>query len=118
MDDRPSTGPRIISTTLLTVLNVVDWGMDPKAAASAPRYHHQWDPDRLSVEPEFPDEVIEALHARGHEVERRNRNWSAAEVIVVDPESGRQLGGADPRTDGAAIGVQRIHRPWWKRLGL
>lgn len=101
-------GPRIISTTLLTILNVVDWGMDPQAAAAAPRFHHQWDPDRLRVEPEIADEVIEALRARGHEVERSGRHWSAAEVIVLDPGSGLHLGGTDPRTDGGAIGVDAV----------
>ncbi len=101
-------GPRIISTTLLTVLDVVDWKMDPQAAVSAPRFHHQWEPNVLRVEPEFSDEVIAALEARGHVVERSSRPWSAAEVIVVDPETGRPSGGADPRTDGAAVGVDRI----------
>ncbi len=101
-------GPRIISTTLLTVLNVVDWQMDPQAAVAAPRFHHQWDPNRLRVEPETADEVIEALEARGHEVERSSRRWSAAEVIVIDPMTGHHLGGADPRTDGAAIGVDEV----------
>jgi len=98
-------GPRIISTTLLTVLNVVDWKMDPQAAVATPRFHHQWDPNRLRVEPEMADEVIEALEARGHEVERSSRHWSAAEVIVIDPMTGDHLGGSDPRSDGAAIGV-------------
>ena len=101
-------GPRIISTTLLTVLNVVDWQLDPQAAAAAPRFHHQWDPNRLRVEPEMADEVVEALEARGHEVERSSRNWSAAEVIVVDPATGHHLGGSDPRTDGAAVGVSEL----------
>jgi len=103
-------GPRIISTTLLTLLNVIDWKMDPQAAVSAPRFHHQWDPNRLRVEPETPDEVIEALEARGHQVERSSRHWSAAEVIVIDPTTGHHLGGADPRTDGAAIGLNAVKK--------
>lgn len=97
-------GPRIISTTLLTVLNVVDWKMNPQEAVSAPRFHHQWDPDRLEVEPRFPAHVVEDLVSRGHDVVRSSRTWSAAEVIVIDPETGLHLGGADPRTDGAAVG--------------
>lgn len=101
-------GPRIISTTLLTILNVVDWKLDPRAAAAAPRFHHQWDPNLLRVEPETPNEVILALEARGHVVERSSRPWSAAEVIVVDPSSGQHFGGSDPRTDGAAVGVDEV----------
>jgi gamma-glutamyltranspeptidase/glutathione hydrolase len=101
-------GPRIISTTLLTILNVVDWKMDPEAAVAAPRFHHQWDPNRLRVEPEIADEVIEALVARGHDVERSSRHWSAAEIIVIEAATGRHIGGADPRTDGAAVGVDLV----------
>jgi gamma-glutamyltranspeptidase/glutathione hydrolase len=104
-------GPRIISTTLLTLLNVVDWKMDPQAAAAEPRFHHQWEPNLLRVEPEISDEVVAALEARGHVVERSTRHWSAAEVIVIDPATGHHLGGADPRTDGAAVGVDEIATP-------
>lgn len=98
-------GPRIISTTLLTILDVVDWKMDPQEAVSEPRFHQQWDPDRLEVEPGVSAELVEALEKRGHEVVRSPRTWSAAEVIVVDPASGLHLGGSDPRTDGGAVGV-------------
>jgi gamma-glutamyltranspeptidase/glutathione hydrolase len=97
-------GPRIITTTLLTILNVVDYGMDVQEAVSAPRFHHQWVPDRLLVEPATAADVIEALRSRGHRVEVSKRNWSSAQAIVVDPTSGRHLGGSDPRSDGVALG--------------
>ncbi len=97
-------GPRIITTTLLTILNVVDYGMDVQEAVSAPRFHHQWMPDRLLVEAAVPADVVEALRKRGHRVEVSERNWSSAQSIVVDPESGRHTGGSDPRSDGAALG--------------
>jgi gamma-glutamyltranspeptidase/glutathione hydrolase len=101
-------GPRIITTTLLTIVNVIDWKMDPRQAVAAPRFHHQWDPNRLEVEPGIDRGVVVELEARGHEVVRSSRTWSAAEVIVVDPETGFHLGGSDPRTDGAAVGVGLI----------
>lgn len=119
-------GPRIISTTLLTILNVVDWGMDPQQAVSAPRFHQQWDPDRVDVEPGMEGPIIERLSARGHAVVRSPRTWSAAEVIVVDHATGVHLGGSDPRTDGEAVGVNgvsdpapgnRIGRPQSKAMG-
>jgi len=97
-------GPRIITTTLLTILNVVDYGMDVQEAVSAPRFHHQWVPDQLLVEPETAADVLEALRSRGHRVEVSKRNWSSAQAIVVDPASGRHLGGSDPRSDGVALG--------------
>jgi gamma-glutamyltranspeptidase/glutathione hydrolase len=97
-------GPRIITTTLLSILNVIDYGMDVSAAVSAPRIHHQWIPDKLFVEPTIPEDVLEGLRRRGHNVEVSQRNWSAAEAIVLDAESGWQMGGSDPRRDGLAAG--------------
>ncbi len=98
-------GPRIITTVLLSILNVVDYGMDVQEAVAAPRFHHQWRPGRLLVERAFSDDVIRALERRGHPVEVSPRNWSAAEAIVIDPESGLHTGGNDPRRDGLAAGL-------------
>jgi gamma-glutamyltranspeptidase/glutathione hydrolase len=96
-------GPRIVSTTLLSIVNVIDFGMDIQQAVSAPRFHHQWVPDVLYVEPGVPAEAIEGLEARGHVVEV-SRPWSAAEAIAIDPATGVHRGGADPRRDGLAVG--------------
>jgi len=98
-------GPRIISTTLLSILNVVDFGMEIDAAVAAPRIHHQWIPHRVYVEKTMSEEVVEGLRARGHEVQSR-RPWSASESIRVDA-SGWHLGAADPRRDGLAVGYTR-----------
>ncbi len=97
-------GPRIISTTLLTILNVFDYGMDVSEAVAAPRFHHQWEPDELRVERAIPVDVREALRRRGHPVVVSERNWSSAQAIVIDPETGWHLGGSDPRSDGLAAG--------------
>ena len=97
-------GPRIITATLLSILNVVDYGMDVQEAVSAPRFHHQWIPEQLLVESAVPLDVIEALRKRGHRVEVSKQNWSSVQAIVLDPESGWHLGGSDPRSDGVARG--------------
>ena len=97
-------GPRIITTTLETILNVVDYGMNVQEAVSAPRFHHQWMPEKLVVEPEISADVVAALRRCGHTVEVSRRHWSSAQSIVVDPASGLQLGGSDPRSDGLARG--------------
>jgi gamma-glutamyltranspeptidase/glutathione hydrolase len=97
-------GPRIITTTLLTVLNVIDFGMNVQEAVAAPRFHHQWIPDKLFLEPEYPRDVVEALEARGHTVDVSGRRWSSAQSIVIDPDTGLMTGGSDPRADGEAVG--------------
>ncbi|MCP5043172.1 MAG: gamma-glutamyltransferase, partial [bacterium] len=95
-------GPRIITTTLLTILNVVDYGMNVQQAVAAPRFHHQWSPDKLLLEPEFPQDVVDALEARGHTVDVSQRHWSSAQSILIDPDTGLMTGGSDPRADGVA----------------
>lgn len=96
-------GPRIVSTTLLSLLNVIDYGMDASQAVSAPRFHHQWAPDVLYLEPETARDVVDALRERGHEVVVEKKDWSAAEAIVRGPD-GAFWGGSDPRRDGMAAG--------------
>ena len=43
-------GRTIINTVLLTILNVVDFGMNAQDAVDAGRFHHQWLPDRITHE--------------------------------------------------------------------
>ncbi|MDJ0848238.1 MAG: gamma-glutamyltransferase [Myxococcota bacterium] len=97
-------GPRIITTTLHSIVNVVDFGMNVQEAVAAPRYHHQWIPRKVSAEPELDAAVVEGLRERGHEVDVSKRTWSNAQVIVIDPETGLHTGGSDPRGDGVALG--------------
>ena len=77
---------------------------------AAPRFHQQWLPDTLFVEAATPADVVRALERRGHVVAVSERNWSAAEAIVVDPATGWHLGGSDPRRGGLALGVGQAGR--------
>src|SRR5262249_52634907 len=62
-------GPVIITAVLQVLLDVIDFKMELQEAVSAPRFHHQWRPDRLELERGgFPVDVQEALRRRGHEV--------------------------------------------------
>ena len=97
-------GPRIITTTLLTILNVIDYHMDASEAVAAPRIHHQWLPDVLEVEPGTVSDVIQDLRRRGHEVKVADREWASAQVVVIDPATGLFTGASDPRSDGLALG--------------
>jgi hypothetical protein len=44
-------GSRIITITLGVLQNIIDYGMNVKDAVDAPRVHHQWLPDEISIEP-------------------------------------------------------------------
>jgi len=96
-------GPAIISATLLSILNWMRLGMEPQAAINAPRFHHQWLPDRVLMERTFPDSLESALNARGHATHRVG-HMGLVNAIAIDPATGDRLGAADPRHDGAAVG--------------
>jgi gamma-glutamyltranspeptidase/glutathione hydrolase len=96
-------GPTIISVTLLSILNWMRLGMEAQAAINAPRFHHQWLPDKLLLEKDFPAGLETALNARGHETLRRG-HIGLVNAIAIDPATGERLGAADPRDQGAAVG--------------
>jgi gamma-glutamyltranspeptidase/glutathione hydrolase len=96
-------GPAIISATLLSVINWMRLGMDAQAAINAPRFHHQWLPDQIWIEEDFPESTQKALEARGFAVKRRG-HIGLVNAIGIDAKSGERLGAADPRDHGAAVG--------------
>src|SRR6266403_1882153 len=96
-------GPTIISATLLSVINWMRLGMDPQTAINAPRSHHQWLPDQILMENEFPASLENELNARGHKTKRRG-HIGLVNAIGIDAKTGDRLGAADPRHDGAAVG--------------
>ena len=97
-------GRTIINTVLTTILNVVDYGMNAQEAVDAGRMHHQWLPDRLSLERYgFSADTIAKLKAMGHTVAEAG-GQGVAEVIVVGKD-GILEGGVDGRAaDGGAAG--------------
>ena len=99
-DDRPiltvgaSGGPRIISATLQTILNALDFGMPLKKAVGSPRIHHQWKPNRLLAEKKISLETRNSLARKGHVIKSRP-SLGAVQAILVDGE--KISGEADPR---------------------
>lgn len=96
-------GPTIISATLLSVLNWMRLGMNAQAAINAPRFHHQWLPDVILMENDFPESIDAALKAEGYQTRRRG-HIGLVNAIGIDPKTGERLGAADPRDHGAAVG--------------
>jgi len=96
-------GPTIISAVLLTVINWMRLGMDAQAAINAPRFHHQWMPDRILMEQQFPASLEQGLNAMGHATKRRG-HIGLVNAIGIDSQTGERLGAADPRDAGSAVG--------------
>ena len=98
-------GRTIPGTVLLTLLNVLDFGMNPQEAVDAPRFNHQWLPDMIQYERHgLSADTVEALTARGHKLQEIN-GQGVAEAIFVNARDGLLEGGCDRRApDGAAVG--------------
>lgn len=97
-------GPTIINTVLEILVNIIDFGMDPEAAVSAPRFHHQWMPDRVRIEPGgFSPDTIAILKTMGYSFDRPRRQGDA-QAISFDVTTHTFFGGADPRWSAAAAG--------------
>lgn len=97
-------GPLIITTVLQTTLNLIDFEMDAQAAVSAPRFHHQWQPDKLRLEADHPLDIFQTLKRWGHPAEVAPFEFGAAALVVRDAKSGLFWGAADPRRDSRAAG--------------
>ena len=99
-------GSTIITTVLQVVMNVVDHGMDLSDAVGKPRFHHQWKPDRVIVEPfGFSPDTIAALEAMGHQhIDAIRWGRGIGDANSVMRRDGELLGVSDPRGAGRAVG--------------
>jgi gamma-glutamyltranspeptidase / glutathione hydrolase len=98
-------GPRIITTVANIFLSAAEGGLNIQQAVDAPRFHHQYLPDELYVEPGFSAETIAGLKKMGYDVPDGTRHWSDGECIAVDPKTGELEGGQDHRSHyGKAAG--------------
>src|SRR5579884_3117031 len=62
-------GPRIITSVLQVILNVIDFGMNVQDAVDFPRFHHQWLPDKLYLEAGISPDTVALLKAHGYDVD-------------------------------------------------
>ena len=109
-DDRPyvalggAGGPRIISSVVQTILNIVEFGMTLDQAVAAPRFHCQR--DKVTVENGIRYNTLKALMTIGHRIETKPRNdlfFGGVQAAMSDSAQGVYLGTADPRRDGIAL---------------
>jgi len=98
-------GARIITTVANIFLSAAEGGLNMQQAVDAPRFHHQYLPDKLYLEPGFNQGTLGELRAMGYTLDIRNGHWSNGECIAVDPRTGELEAGQDHRSHyGKAAG--------------
>jgi gamma-glutamyltranspeptidase/glutathione hydrolase len=82
--------------------------MNAQEAVDAPKFHHQWLPDRITFEKfGFSPDTVAELKRRGHSLQE-TESQGVAQIIVVNGKEGVLDGGTDHRApDGAAVGTRR-----------
>ncbi len=98
-------GSTIITSVLQTILNVCDYGMGMQQAVNMPRFHHQYLPDEVMMEPNgFSGHIIKKLTKQGYKINEKSAPViGKVDAILVLPD-GRLEAGADHRGDDAASG--------------
>ncbi len=91
-------GSRIITTTLQIISNVIDHKMNIAEATQAPRFHHQWLPDTLTLEKGFSADTLRLLKEKGHVL--AGSSWAMGSTQSILRVDDGWSGASDPRQSG------------------
>ncbi|HEX4039585.1 MAG TPA: gamma-glutamyltransferase [Acidobacteriaceae bacterium] len=89
-------GATIITTVANILISTLDHDLNIQQAVDAPRFHQQYLPDVVMLEPGFSPDTLNKLRAMGYTL-KIGRSWGDGECIEIDPRTGELEGGQDHR---------------------
>jgi gamma-glutamyltranspeptidase / glutathione hydrolase len=100
-------GSRIITITLQTALNMIDYGMQPQEAVDMPRIHHQWLPDEVYAERfALSPDTVKILQGMGYKITEQT-NWGAAELVALPAPAPKAQGEESSGNDSSFGGTMK-----------
>jgi gamma-glutamyltranspeptidase / glutathione hydrolase len=79
-------GTTITTSVFQTLIDIIDFGMSTEDAVTKPKFHHQWLPDKIDVEDDFPATLKTELEQMGYTINVRSK-IGRTEVIKVSGRS-------------------------------
>ena len=95
-------GTTITTSVFQTLIDVLEFEMTAEEAVNKPKFHHQWLPDEIAVEKDFPQTLVERLKEMGYKVSVRGQ-IGRTEVIKIN-SNGKIEAIADKRGEDSASG--------------
>lgn len=90
-------GTTIPTSVYQSIVNIIDFKLSPGMSVNAPKFHHQWLPETVMVENNFPETTLRNLEKKNYKIERVAQ-IGRTEMIVID-ENGNATAVADGRGD-------------------
>ncbi len=90
-------GTTIPTSVFQSIVNAIDFKLSPNFVINAPKFHHQWLPEVIYTEKNFPQNTIKVLEQKNYKFENRNV-IGRTEMIILD-ENGNAIAVADGRGD-------------------
>ncbi len=99
-------GATIVATVVGVALNLIDHRLPIQEAIAAPRIAQTSATGGTLREQGFSEDTMQALTALGQTL-APPADIGSVQAVVIDPVSGYQYGGADPRRGGTVVSVRR-----------
>jgi gamma-glutamyltranspeptidase/glutathione hydrolase/leukotriene-C4 hydrolase len=102
-----SGGPTIFPAVFQTLVNIIDYELDPSEAIEFGRLHNQLKPEETLADETYRADILDDLMRRRHKIRVLDiyRNGSSCvQAVMRDPKSGLFLGASDSRKNGVAAG--------------